>query len=86
MSGLQPPGSNEALRITDAAPSLDAQAVFEGFTGIEHRRWGKRGGPRSQPYTVWLEGKIVYFSSTKEEATNVLGRELRKSRVDGAVR
>lgn len=58
MSSLQPAGSNEALRITDAALSLDTQAVFEGFTGIEHRRRGKRGGPRSQPHTVWLEGEV----------------------------
>ena len=65
--------------MTDAAPSLDTEAVFIGFTGIQHRPLRKRGGPRSQPYTVWYQGNIVFFCRTKGEAAEALGRVLRRS-------
>jgi len=48
--------------MTDAAPSLDTEAVFKGFTGIQHRPLRKRGGLRSQPYTSGTRG-ISYSSA-----------------------
>ena len=79
------PPSNEALPTTDAAPGLNMGEPSDGRTGIEHRPHGELGDSRSQPYTVWHGGEIVYFCRTKGEAMNVLGRELRKSGVNGAV-
>ena len=60
-----------------AAQSLNTQATSDSRTGIEHRPQGELGGPRSQPYNVWHQGKIVYFCKTREEAVNILLRRRR---------
>ena len=44
-----------------SALALNTQATSDGRTGVEHRPQGELGGPRSQPYNVWHQGKIVYF-------------------------
>ena len=74
MNGLPSARSSEAPPTTDAAR----------FTGIEHRPKGELGSPRSQPYTVWYEGKIVYFCGTRMEAANALGLELRQAGLHAA--
>ncbi len=65
-----------------AAQSLNTQATSESRTGIEHRPQGELGGPRSQPYSVWHHGNIVYFCKTREEALNILG--LRRRWLNGS--
>ena len=77
---LPPARSDQASVITDAAPSVNRKAASNCRTEIEHRPVGELGGPRSQPYTVWYRGKIVYFCTTKEDAVNAL---LRRRLVNG---
>lgn len=60
-----------------SALALNTQATSDSRTGIEHRPQGELGGPRSQPYNVWHQGKIVYFCKTREEAVNILVRRRR---------
>ncbi len=84
MTDLPPARSDQASLTTHAAPSVNTKTASNGRTEIEHRPQGELGAPRSQPYTVWYQGKTVYFCTTKEEAVNVLSWELRQSRF-GAV-
>jgi len=79
MTGLPSARSSKAPPTTDAAPSLNMKAASGKFTGIEHCPKGELGSPRSQPYTVWCEGKIVYFCRTKMEAAHALGLELKQA-------
>ena len=78
---LPPARSDQASVITDAAPSVNRKAASNCRTEIEHRPVGELGGPRSQPYTVWYRGKIVYFCTTRDEAAEALGRELQQSKL-----
>ena len=84
MTDLPPARSDQALLTTDAAPSVNTKTASNGGTEIEHCPQGELGAPRSQPYTVWYQGEIVYFCTTKEEAVNLLSWELQQSRF-GAV-
>ncbi len=77
MTGRPSASSSQAHPPTDAAPSLNMRAASGRFTGIEHCPKGELGSPRSQPYTVWCEGKIVYFCRTKMEAAHTLSLELK---------
>ncbi len=84
MTDLAPPRSDQASLTAQAAPSVNTKTASNGRTEIEHRPEGELGAPRSQPYTVWYQGKTVYFCTTKEEAVNVLSWELRQPKF-GAV-
>ncbi len=81
MTGLPPAPSDQAPPTNGAEPSRHRKAASDGRTGIEHRPQGELGAPRSQPYTVWYQGKVVFFCRTKGEAAEALGRELRRSRL-----
>ena len=85
LTGLPSASSSQAPPTTDAAPSLNMKAASGRFTGIEHRPKGELSSPRSQPYTVWCEGKIVYFCRTKMEAAHALGLELKQAGLRAAV-